>query len=68
MALFAKNVVGLKLGGCSDRVCTGLGGKENVVTPKWIMRLGFFMDSVSYGCAVDTNPIDFHSPNLWGAE
>ena len=45
-------------------LCTGLGGKENVVTPKWIMRFGFFMDSVSYGGAVDTNPIDFRSSNL----
>ena len=49
-------------------LCTGLGGEENVFTPKWIMRLAFFMDSVSYGEAVDTNPIDFRSPNLWGAE
>ena len=45
-------------------LCTGIGGKEYVITPKWIMRLGFFMDSVSYGEAVDTNPIDFRSPNL----
>ena len=49
-------------------LCTGLGGKESVITPKWIIELFFFMDSVSYGEAVDTNPIDFRSLNLWGAE
>ena len=30
-----------------------------VSTPKWISMLVFFMDSTSYGRAVDVNPIDF---------
>ena len=39
-----------------------------VSTPKWIVMSVFFMDSTSYGEAVDVNPIDFRSSNLFYVE
>jgi len=41
---------------------------REVSAPKWIVMFVFFMDSTSYGEAVDVNPIDVRSQNLFFAE
>ena len=41
---------------------------REVSTPKWIVMSVFFMDSTSYGKAVDVNPIDVRFPNFYIAE